>query len=44
MNNTLGIDVGSVSVKAVVLDGAGTVAFEEYRRTHGRPRSSQPGP
>ena len=37
MNNTLGIDVGSVSVKAVVLDGAGTVAFEEYRRTHGRP-------
>ncbi len=35
--DTLGIDVGSVSVKAVVLSDGGDVRFESYRRTQGRP-------
>jgi predicted CoA-substrate-specific enzyme activase len=35
--DTLGIDVGSVSVKAVVLSAGGDVRFEAYRRTQGRP-------
>lgn len=35
--DTLGIDVGSVSVKAVILSDGGEVRFASWRRTHGRP-------
>ena len=33
----LGFDVGSVSLKTVVLSSSGEVTFEDYRRTNGRP-------
>ncbi len=33
----LGMDIGSVSVNTVVLDAAGQVLYEDYRRTHGEP-------
>jgi len=33
----LGLDLGSVSLKAVVIDSDGEVVYEDYRRTHGRP-------
>ncbi|MDD5085279.1 MAG: acyl-CoA dehydratase activase [Candidatus Omnitrophica bacterium] len=36
-NYVLGIDVGSVSVKAALLDGAGNVIKATYDRHHGRP-------
>lgn len=35
--DTLGIDLGSVSLKAVILSEGGEVRFEAYRRTQGRP-------
>ncbi len=35
--NVLGIDVGSVSLKVVVLGPDGEVRFEDWRRTGGRP-------
>jgi predicted CoA-substrate-specific enzyme activase len=35
--DTLGIDLGSVSVKGVVLGDDGAVRFQSYRRTCGRP-------
>ena len=35
--HTLGIDVGSVSVKIVVLSEHDDIRFQAYRRTHGRP-------
>lgn len=35
--DTLGIDLGSVSVKVAVLSPAGDVRFAAWRRTHGRP-------
>ncbi len=33
----LGVDVGSVSAKVVVIDGEGLVREDVYRRVHGRP-------
>lgn len=33
----LGMDIGSVSINTVVLDPAGEVLYEDYRRTHGEP-------
>jgi len=33
----LGLDLGSVSLKAVVLDQSAEIAFESYRRTEGQP-------
>ena len=33
----LGMDIGSVSINTVVLNSAGEVIFENYRRTHGEP-------
>jgi len=35
--DTLGIDLGSVSIKVVVLSGAGEARFQAWRRTQGRP-------
>ncbi len=34
---TLGIDIGSISVKHVLLDVEGNVVFHKYRRMYGRP-------
>ena len=39
----LGLDLGSVSVKAVVIDGDGRILFQEYRRTKGRPLAATRG-
>lgn len=36
----IGIDIGSVSVNAVILDGAGNLVASDYRRTHGQVVSS----
>ncbi len=33
----LGMDIGSVSINTVVLNSAGEVIFEDYRRTLGEP-------
>ncbi len=33
----LGMDIGSVSINTVVVDGAGEVRWEDYRRTRGEP-------
>ena len=33
----LGMDIGSVSINTVVLNPAGEVIFEDYRRTQGEP-------
>ena len=33
----LGVDVGSVSAKVVVMDSDGRVLADVYRRVHGRP-------
>ena len=33
----LGMDIGSVSINTVVLDGSGAVLYEDYRRTQGEP-------
>ena len=33
----LGMDVGSVSINTVVVNAAGEVIFEDYRRTRGEP-------
>ena len=33
----LGLDIGSVSINTVVIDEAGKVVFEDYRRTQGQP-------
>jgi len=41
--DTLGVDLGSVSVKAVVLDPSGGIRFEAWRRTLGRPLAAAAG-
>ena len=42
-NLTIGIDVGSITVKAVVLDERKTLLASRYVHAHGRPRQTLAG-
>ena len=37
IQNHLGIDIGSVSLKLVIVDGQGNLLFHKYHRTRGQP-------